>query len=782
VAFSPNSRTLASASLDATVRLWDVAAGQELAALRDHEGHVLGVAFSPDGAALASCGADGVVRLWALPGGKLKQRLTGHTSGATWVAFHPGGKFLASASRDGTVRVWEAATGKSLNVLPIAKTDDWITVAFSPDGRWLAAGTDDFVRLWDAAFREVHNIPTPAAGLVAFSPDGEVLLTTVLRYKDGAVHRVKRWETASGKEVGSWPVRTGYGWGCHQLSPDGKTVAAVSGYGRVVHLHDAVTGEPRFPADGHTDAVDAVAFSPDGRLLASGGLDSTALLWDLATGRESRRLSGHTGWVRGVAFSPDGDLLATSSFDRTVRLWEVKSGKHLWTFKDHSGEVERVAFSPDGKLLAAGARDGVVWVWDVAGRTPVRVFRGLSNVAAAVAFSPDSRRLAAAAEDARSEGFVRVWNLAGGAAVRTLAHPGRATGVAFLPDGEGLITTGEHGEVHRWSLASAELRQTLWGGGGFAWGLAVSGDGRLLASSGDGGVARVWDLGADPPRRQTFRLFPYEVRVDAVAISPEGRYLATGNPDGTIHLFRLAPPGRKRAELPRADDRDPPPIPKGASAWTEANLRAGKVSAPDLSKARLLHHDEFGGKDGPFDQAPGAEAGYEKGRLYIKGDAYCKRGWMRSGSEYGDFACRVEGRVLAPASDGWALAIDRTGARSQGVQISLDSEARLRVSPWVYDADPKNNGPRVGPLTHAAIRKGDAFNELLVVVRGRRMEVYVNGVAVCPPVTVDRDFTPGHLILQSLGGDKGVHVEFKRITVWAADGLPEPLLEGEGKP
>ena len=140
--------------------------------------------------------------------------------------------------------------------------------------------------------------------------------------------------------------------------------------------------------------------------------------------------------------------------------------------------------------------------------------------------------------------------------------------------------------VRRWSLSAADPSQLLWGGGGFAWGLAVSADGQLVASSGEGGGARVWDLGANPPRRQTFRLFPYHLRVDGIALGPEGRYLATGNPDGTIHVFRLAPPGRKVTELPHADDLKPRLIPKEALPWTEANLPHGKVLAPDLSKAQ----------------------------------------------------------------------------------------------------------------------------------------------------------------------------------------------------
>ena len=136
----------------------------------------------------------------------------------------------------------------------------------------------------------------------------------------------------------------------------------------------------------------------------------------------------------GIAFSPDGKLLATSSYDRTVRLWEAPTGKHLWTFTDHTDPVEKVAFSPDGKLLAAGARNGVVWVWDVAGRTRFRAFREFKYVAAAVAFSPDSRRLAVAAEDTRGAGFVRVWDLATGATTPHLASPRQSNG-CLLPPG-----------------------------------------------------------------------------------------------------------------------------------------------------------------------------------------------------------------------------------------------------------------------------------------------------------------------------------------------------------
>ena len=274
VTFSPDGNLLASAGLDKTVRLWEVATGQEVRTLTGHTDRVWDVTFSRNGSQLASAGADATVRLWEVATGQGVRTLTGYTGAVRGVAFSPDGNLLASAADDETVRLWEVATGTQVRALT-GHTKWGRGVAFSPDGALLAsAGADEAVRLWEVATgTQVRALTghTDWVNSVAFSPDGALLASA------GADETVRLWEVATGTEV------------------------------------RALTG--------HTDRVGNVAFSPDGTLLAAAGLDKTVRLWEVATREGVRTLTGHTNSVRGVAFSPDGTLLASAGLDMTVRLW-----------------------------------------------------------------------------------------------------------------------------------------------------------------------------------------------------------------------------------------------------------------------------------------------------------------------------------------------------------------------------------------------------------------------------------------------------------------------------
>jgi WD40 repeat protein len=307
VVFSPDGTTLASGSLDATVRLWDITTGEETATLRGHPDQVNAVAFSPDGTLLASG--------------------NGTFLGSTGDLVEPGGG-TPYMLRDGTpmplpnkVILWDVTTGTERMRWEGFKTAIW-TVAFSPDGKTLAAGSgtpagmfDDAVRLWDVATGELKvrlKQHTGTVGSIAFSPDGVSLAV-------GSLGGITLWDVETNKSkasLGKDTVRS------VALSPDGVLLASGTSYD-IVRLWNTETGQEQAVLDEHDGTVYALAFSPDGTMLASAGQDGTVHLWDVTTTDKVAAIRIPQTWVGGVAFSPDGTLLATGSSDGLIRLWNV---------------------------------------------------------------------------------------------------------------------------------------------------------------------------------------------------------------------------------------------------------------------------------------------------------------------------------------------------------------------------------------------------------------------------------------------------------------------------
>ncbi|MGW0588610.1 caspase, EACC1-associated type, partial [Streptosporangium sp. NPDC002607] len=369
VAFSPDGKTLASASSDATVRLWDTATHRPIGTpLAGHTEDVTSVAFSPDGKTLASSSWDDTVRLWDMATRRpIGTPLAGHTEDVISVAFSLDGKTLASASTDRTVRLWDAVTRRPIGTPLTGHTESVFSVAFSPEGKTLASVSEDrTVRLWDAVTRRPIGTPltghTSFATSVAFSPDGKILASA------STDRTVRLWDVVTRRPIGT-PLTGHIGevfWVA--FSPDGKTLASAS-TDRTVRLWDVVTRRPiGTPLTGHIGEVFWVAFSPDGKTLASASEDRTVRLWGMVTHRPiGTPLTGHTENVISVAFSPDGKTLASASGDM-VRLWDVGTRRLIGTpLTGHTESVISVAFSPDGKTLASASGD-MVRLWDVGTR------------------------------------------------------------------------------------------------------------------------------------------------------------------------------------------------------------------------------------------------------------------------------------------------------------------------------------------------------------------------------------------------------------------------------
>jgi len=317
-----------------------------------------------------------------------------HEAGVSSVAFSPNGRMLATGSEDHTARLWEVATGKELAVL--RSHEGVLSVAFSPDGRTLATGSsDDTARLWEVTkgtqIAELHVALATSVFSVAFSPDGRTLAT-------GSRDTARLWEVATGKQIAMYTVALSP-VSSVAFSPDGRTLVTGAD-DKTARMWEVATGKEIAVLRGHEWPVFSVTFSPDGRTLATGSGDRTARLWDVASGKEIATFRGHEEGVASIAFSPDGRTLVTGgAWDKTARLWEVASGKEVAVLRVYQYGVASIAFSPDGRTLAIGSGDKTIRLWDVASGKEIAAFSGHEEGVLSVAFSADGRMLATGSQD-----------------------------------------------------------------------------------------------------------------------------------------------------------------------------------------------------------------------------------------------------------------------------------------------------------------------------------------------------------------------------------------------
>jgi WD40 repeat protein len=532
IAFSPDGQSLAISGGN-SVRIWDVATQRHV---RIVGGLVGSVAFAADGKTLAILEyLGGGIRLWDVAARCERTTLKPPTR-AVALALSPD-NLLAVGCQDGTIRTWDLATRQEVGAPLKGHTGSISQVAFAPDGRTLAsADAYGKVCLWDVAARRLMTTlegHTAFVNSLAFSPDGKLLASS------GNDATIRLWDTATKQQVKRlWSQRTALTLVASYaplrslaFSPDGKRLATGGGDG-TIRLWDVQTMEVTALLRGHA-AVRAVAFAPDGRSLVSGGEDGAVKVWDLTPGSDPDTLRDHKSNLSSLAFSDDGKTLAVAdSLDRTVKLWDLAS-RQVTDLKGHTAHLWRLAFAPGGRTLASTDHDGTVRLWDAARKKQIGEFRSPDgHPLGSTAFSPDGRLLAVGCCSSFS---VYVWDLATGKQVAALT-PGDGYRVQFSPDGS-LLAAESSTTVQLWDVATWQNVGALSGHTAEVLSFAFAPNGRTLAVGTADGTLCLWDLAQ---KQKIASRRGHTSNVEFVAFAPDGRRLATCGADGTARLWDVA--------------------------------------------------------------------------------------------------------------------------------------------------------------------------------------------------------------------------------------------------
>ena len=514
MAFSRTGQ-LASGGRDNTVRLWDTQTGTNRI-LGRHDGWVLGIAFSYNGL-LASSGRDNTIRIWNATTGAPMGALIGHTNFVTSVAFTATGDTLVSGSSDNTLRIWNAATGGAALQTLRGHTDAVNSVAVFVNGTIASASADETARLWNLQTGQriaTFNEHTDLVRVVAFSRDGQYLASGS---SDGTV-RLWRRSGLDEPQVVAPPVV--------QLPGEDATFAQT-------YDHQDTLNEG-------TGLARALAFSPNGSLLASGG-GNNIYLHAPGTGMLEHTLRGHTAIVTVVAFSPDGRMLASASGDHTIKLWNPQTGQLIRTLRGHSNQIYAMAFSRTGQL-ASGGRDNTVRLWDTQTGTN-RILGRHDGWVLGIAFSYNGL-LASSGRD----NTIRIWNATTGAPMGALiGHTNFVTSVAFTATGDTLVSGSSDNTLRIWNAATGGAAlQILRGHTDAVNSVAVSVNGTIASASADETV-RLWNLQTG---QSLATLHEHMDKVRIVAFSPNGQWLASGSSDGTVQVYQRSGPDETEVVVP----------------------------------------------------------------------------------------------------------------------------------------------------------------------------------------------------------------------------------------
>lgn len=530
---SADSQTAVTGTGNGQLQIWQLRDGKLLREISGHEQIVRCVAFSPNDELLASADEDGRVCLWRVADGVLLRSLEGSLGAVRSLSFSPDGRFLALAPLNKTVRIRQISDGALIQVLTANKAC-LNSLAYSPDGRLLAAASEDgTIFLWDVGTGVMlanFRIYTGVVSRVVFSKDGSKLFSGAW---DGSL---RMWDVSSQKLLQTMDDHAGP-VADFALSPDNRTIAAISVDERTVRIWDVASNEIAQSLSGLTGAIYDAVFSPDGNWLACGDADHAVHLVNAHQKSWQNTLRFHRRPVRAVAYHPNGRWLASGSEDGVIALWDVYEGRLLTCFAHQMPHAVRsLVFVPDGSALISAADDGLLRRWVMnGGETPVieepQILKEHRYSVHRLQISPDGGWLASA----DGAGIACLWNLKNLAQYFVLnANAGALRDLAFSPDGKTLAAVTQEFRIVSWSVQTREIQHTLQTGQIALRSMAFSPDNSLLACGAQNGMVYFWDVETRQCLRQ-MRMHTHSIW--RLIFSPGGQMLVSTSEDGTLRFW-----------------------------------------------------------------------------------------------------------------------------------------------------------------------------------------------------------------------------------------------------
>ncbi len=529
VTFSSDGKLAFSLSYDQSLKVWEVASGREVKSYKMDADHVRAVAVSPDNYWVVSGDRGRGLKLWDVATGRKIQRFQGHDRQVNSLVFSPTGQLLASAGNDRRIKIWDVSSGRLLRQKRL-HGKAIRQVIFSADGRQIiSAGDDRKIIVSDARTLKKQAVlrgHQAAVRAIAVSADGKYLLSA------GADKLVLMWDLASRKIIRRFAGHT-KAVNSVAFSPDGTLILSASDDQSMI-LWDSRSGDVKQKFTGHQGKVLDAAFAPNNFLILSGSSDRTLRLWGTAHANEIKRFDGLASRLNAVAVSADQRYLFSAHRDRTLKLWDLKKGQAIRIFSRHNRSVNDVVFSSDSRYAASAGDDNRIMVWHVEDGRRLRRFSGHRAAVNQVLFSADNTAVLSASADSS----IKLWSLSKYRLLKTYnGHQRAVLSIALHPDGKHFISSAKDNTIRLWDMESGTSRvifrspypvrrlQYVNGGRQF-----VSAGWKLIlhqASSGD----EIRVLG----NKKT----AHTSDITALALSADGRLLASGSYDNQIKIWSM---------------------------------------------------------------------------------------------------------------------------------------------------------------------------------------------------------------------------------------------------